>query len=117
MDGKRGVSAKTGVSGDPKHHDDVDLHKRCPLSERLLNASVASLNRAFASSVTVVPESAAERNAKSHNREDLQEHVIGEKALRKREVFDYLLRAAYSCVHFGDEIRESSRHIEINSRA
>jgi hypothetical protein len=82
MDGERGVSARTSVSVHPmyRRHDGVGAHKRCTLSERLLNTCVASLNRALASSVTVVPESAAERNAKSHNRKDLQEHVIGEKA-------------------------------------
>ena len=50
----------------------IVAHKRCFLIVSFLNMSVASLNRAFASSVTLVPDSAAERKARSHIRRILQ---------------------------------------------
>ena len=45
----------------------IVTHKPRFLAEYLLNIRVASLNLAFASSVTFVPEWAAERNATSHS--------------------------------------------------
>ncbi len=47
----------------------------CHLSEYLFNTCVASLKRWFASSVTSVPESAAERRARSQTRSTLQGNV------------------------------------------
>ena len=48
-------------------------HIRSILSEYSPKTRVASENRAFASSVTFVPESAAERNARSHSRSTLHD--------------------------------------------
>src|SRR6266702_2591665 len=112
VSGLRGVS-----SGDWRSTKLIGIvgHKQCLLSEWLLNIRVASLNRAFASSVAFVPESTAERNARSHIRRILQENVRT-KRLKPGMVGD-LLSSASSCASFGGARRERSWHIEINSMA
>ena len=58
----------------------IVAYKRCVLSEWPLNIRVASSKRAFASSIAFVPESAADRNARSHTR-----RILVQKNVRQED--------------------------------
>ena len=80
MDVEQGVSAREVSVESMKYCSPFSsAHKRSLLSEWILSISVATINSASASSVAFVPESAADRNARSHAFRSLQQNVRGGK--------------------------------------